>query len=146
VKLNQFYQIDKNELIALLDFYDIENKQTPKKFLENLIKDLNDKRSVFYFKNNEIIYIGDEQFLLKKENTTKIKIVLIGKFLTINTLIEIGIVSLEVEKIKKRYYFRVVPSKFLKVLNNDNIVIIPNIYEVIELTKFQTKTILALLE
>jgi hypothetical protein len=69
VKLNQFYQIDKNELITLLDFYDIENKQTPKKFLENLIKDLNDKRSVFYFKNNEIIYIGDEQFLLKKENT-----------------------------------------------------------------------------
>ena len=146
MKLNQFYQVDKNELITLLDFYDIENKQTSKKFLENLIKDLNDKRSVFYFKNNEIIYIGDEQFLLKKENTTKIKIVLIGKFLTINTLIEIGIVSLEVEKIKKRHYFRVVPSKFLKILNNDIDIIIPTIYEVIKPIKVQTKTILALLE
>jgi hypothetical protein len=39
-----------------------------------------------------------------------------------------------------------VPSKFLKVFNNNNIVIVPNIYEVIEPTELQTKTILALLE
>lgn len=146
IKEKVFYQIEEYEFEKLFNFLNKDSNQNVYVKFESLLKLINKKENVFLFKKNEIIFLNNLQFLIKKESETFITVVIIGSFLTSKKIIEIGIVRFEITKIKKGHYFRIVPSPYLSVLEKQKNLILPEIFEIKELEVLSNETILALLK
>jgi len=146
IKEKVFYKIEEYEFKTLFNFLNKDTNQNVYTKFESLLNLISKKENVFLFKKNEIIFLNNLQFLLKKESETFITAVIIGSFLTTKKIIEIGIIRFEITKIKKGHYFRIVPSPYLSVLEKQKNLILPEIFEIKELEVPPNETILALLK
>lgn len=143
--IGKFYQIDNEEFETLFNLFGKENNIKVLDYLTSLFANFDRQDCFFYFKKVNILFLERGSFLLKKENSKTVKLVVIGKFLTSKSIIDLGILYLEVTEIKKRYYFRVVPSQFFEVFITNSNIIKPIIFEVTDSADSQKKTVLALL-
>jgi hypothetical protein len=130
MKENIFYLVEKEELKKILDLPIEGTESSVYSILIDIINSLENQNNIFLFKKNEVIHLSKIRFLIKKEKRNIIKIFLTSSFLTTNGIAELEIVHFELIKIKKRHYFRIVPSIHISILLNNKKIIFPQIFEI----------------